>query len=199
MKLPSIKHADNEVIGSVIIVTSIVMILSAFFLPVVFLMVLQDIFFFSRSHWYFAAPPSAYFMFGAGMLWIPIILITFLSVKVWMENRDRVISNVWVYGLLLILSFPIFALSISNYYYFDDEGIHYSELFSFSEAEHSWDDIEKVIRVTNSEGGVSSVEEYIFILESGEELDVPFDTTKHEVRQIISRVIREYGYELIEQ
>ncbi|MCE7792953.1 hypothetical protein K8O68_11050 [Salipaludibacillus sp. CUR1] len=200
MKLPSIREADNHELGKVVIVTSVLMIISAFILPIVFVMLLQDIFFFSRSHWIFSTPASAYIIFGAGMLWVPLVLIAFLSIKVWVEKREKTIRFVWVYGLSLMLCLPLFALGVSNYYYMDDQGIYYNDLASFSESGFLWDDITTVKRTYTSpdNSSVAAVEAYTFITKTGEEVEIPYHSRDTELRQIVNRVINEYNFEVID-
>ncbi|MBU9720798.1 MULTISPECIES: hypothetical protein [Bacillaceae] len=193
LKLPSIKHADTEKLTTITIVTAIIIIISCVFLPVVMIYIMQDVLFFSRSNWFLSAPTSAYFMFGFGMLWIPIILTALVITKMVLEKSGKQFKLTWLFSLLMLVFIPIMGLGIYNYYYFDDDGIHYNHLSTYSETSYYWNEIQEIqpIEVENN-NGTTSIHEYIFITENGDEITIPYHNDIITNRVRLNAVIDEY-------
>jgi hypothetical protein len=156
----------------------IILFISSFLLPFVIIFWLQDLLFHSKSHWLFTAPSSAYVSFFIGMLLIP----TALSIHLFIKSKYAAKWIGWVTGLLMLASIPFWCLGVTDYYYFDDEGIYYNKLLSLEETEYRWDDMKELKEVWVLDNGVSRLAEYVLITKDNTELNVTADFRQSEIK-----------------
>ncbi|CAH2714226.1 hypothetical protein BACCIP111895_01387 [Neobacillus rhizosphaerae] len=137
---------------------TIILYISSLFVPFVVVASFQSLVYYSRSQWFFSTPLSAYITFMCGMLFIAVVFTFYLIFRERWEGR----ALKWITGILLIASIPAFALSLTNYYYLDEEGIHYNALTSLKETEYKWDEITKVHVVYRNHQGTTGLFQYKF-------------------------------------
>src|SRR5699024_3032833 len=110
-------------IGSIFIILSI-------FVPMPAVLLIQDMLFFSYEHLSFIRPTLAFVGFGAGMIWIAIVLFSFLLTKMYSEKKGRDYKLTGLHLVFLMLGFVLLAFSIFHYHYLDDYGIHSNAFLS---------------------------------------------------------------------
>ncbi|ETI68202.1 hypothetical protein [Neobacillus vireti] len=150
---------------------TIILYISSLFVPFVVVASFQSLVYYSRSHWFFSTPFSAYITFMCGMLFIAVIFTVYLIFRERFEGR----TFKWVIAVLLIVSIPAFVQSLTNYYYLDEDGIHYNALTSFKEKEYKWDEITKVQVVYRNHQGTTSLYQYKFEDRDGGVVTLPFN------------------------
>ncbi|WP_028784523.1 hypothetical protein [Thalassobacillus devorans] len=133
--------------------------------PITLMTILQDMFHFSRSHWIFMAPISAYIMFGSGFVWIGLMLILFLILQ---SKREK--SPVWVLITGIPVAFLFLVLSLNNYFYFQDDGITYNPIFSISPQHFQWEDIKEINQIYDKSEGTIFLRDMNFQMKNGEEI-----------------------------
>lgn len=168
---------------------TIILYISSLFVPFVIVASFQSLVYFSRSHWFFTTPLSAYITFMAGMLFIAMILTIYLFLKQkWEGTKLKIITS-----LLVLISFPVFFLSLTNYYYLDDKGVHYNSLISLNEEEYSWDSVNTVHIVYKNHQGIVSNYQYHFEMKSGEIIKLPYDDKLSENIRQVEEKIKQYN------
>lgn len=160
--------------------------------PITLMTILQDIFHFSRSHWIFLAPISAYIMLGAGFVWIGIMLILFLVLQSKREKHNKK-APVWVLAIGIPVAVLFLVLSINNYYYFQDQGITYSPLFSVSPQHYQWEDITEINQIFDKSEGTIFLKDMIFQLKNGQEITFNYRPEFWEHRDSILTKARKAG------
>ncbi|WP_096440092.1 hypothetical protein [Alteribacter populi] len=191
-----IKRIDPDQLNVILIITTIIMVLCSVILPFVFIVILQDVFFFSRDNWILVAPTSAYYTFGGGMLWASLVMIIYVIVHTISERKNKHIKHSWLFIPIGLLFIPICTLGIMNYYYVDDEGFHINELTSYTEDEYPWESIAQVQPVGEENGHYYT--HYIFITDNGN-FTIGFDDKFAQQRGKILRTLEEHGTEILQR
>lgn len=166
---------------------TIILYISSLFIPFVIVASYQSMVYYSRTQWLFATPFSSYITFMAGMIYIAVILTIYLIFKQKWEGK----AFKWAILLLVLASIPAFYLSLTNYYYVDDEGIHYNTLTGLKETEYKWEDISKVHIVYRNHQGTTSLYEYKFELADGSKVTLPFDKKLSDNKRRLTQKIEE--------
>ncbi|RHW39069.1 hypothetical protein D1B31_14000 [Neobacillus notoginsengisoli] len=158
--------------GPLVFVWAIILFISSLFMPIVFISWIQDLLFYSKSHWFFVAPQSAYVAFMIGMAWIPIVMIVYLIM-----NYKYELKFLKMFSLLIAsLSIPVMIFSATTYYYFDDNGLHYNRLESFNQLEtYEWESFKEVKKNYAKRQNTTYLKEYIFILKDDLEIAIPYE------------------------
>ncbi|MYL34414.1 hypothetical protein GLW08_12840 [Pontibacillus yanchengensis] len=150
----------------------VMVFISSFILPFVFIIIFQDILFFSESQWFFNAPFLSYVLLIGGMMLLAILLSVDEFIKSKRNDRDLK-TGPWMVFLSVALSSLCFVLGIFHYYYFDDEGLHFNQVTSLQELDVQWNEIDEVIQVTTRENNMEVYKEHIFITKDGLQLIIP--------------------------
>ncbi|SDN58325.1 hypothetical protein [Alkalicoccus daliensis] len=191
--LKRLKEADANSLLPYVLTAGPLLMIMAFFVPFIAVMMIQDLLFFSRSHWSFIRPREAYLGFGAGMIWLAVCLFSLFAAKVIFERKKR---EDWLSGLhiiLMLLALPIFVLSIYHYAYLDEHGVQVNSFWSMSEESLAWDNVVYVSRVERE--GSREVLSYTF--SDGEKsLTIPYTTDDYQTRQAVNEVINVYAWEV---
>ncbi|GHI00953.1 hypothetical protein [Neobacillus kokaensis] len=167
---------------------TIILYISSFFVPFVIVASFQSVVYYSRSQWFFATPFSAYITFMAGMFYIAIVFTFFLIFRQkWEGGKFKSIIS-----LLLLISIPVFYLSLTNYYYVDDKGVHYNSLISISEEEYKWENVNTVHIIYRNHQGIVSNFQYKFQMMDGETITLPYDDKFSENIRRIEEKIQQY-------
>ncbi|MEH7309184.1 hypothetical protein V7137_29535, partial [Neobacillus drentensis] len=147
----------------------IILFISSLFVPFIAVASYQSMVYFSRSHWFFSTPFSAYFTFMGGMIYLAVMLTIYLIFRqCWESLWFKMIMVV-----MLLVSIPAFVCSLTNYYYLDNDGIHYNTLMGLKEKEYRWDRIAKVHIEYRNHQGTTSFYQYIFEMPDGSEITIP--------------------------
>lgn len=191
--LKKIRNSDADTVMPYISTTAILLILTAFFLPGIFVMFIQDMLFYSREHWSFLRPSEAYVGFGAAMIWIAVVLLSFLFTKMYSERKNTMYKLAGLHVLLMAFAPLLFALSIYHYAYLDESGVTGNDFWTFAEEHIAWDDVEEVTRLVDE--GNKAVLSYTF--SDGEtSITVPYNSREYETRRAILSVVQMYEWEV---
>lgn len=158
--------------GPTLLVWTIIMFLSSPISPFLLLGLIQDsIYHDRRSQWFFIAPPSAYIACLIGMVWIPIVLTLYLIIR----NKYEIKKMKWVTLFLIFLSIPVLLGGITNYYYFDEKGVHYNSLNTLNEKTNEWSSLQEVKKVYSKNEATNAIhlDEYQFITDDKKVITVP--------------------------
>lgn len=152
---------DSEKAHQYVFASAIILFISSLFMPLVFVFFIQETLYHSKSYWFYEAPTSAYVTFGIGMVWIAIVLFGYLFIK-W-KFEPRFLKTITM--LLLCISIPFFMFGVANYYYVDDEGLHFNYLNTFNQVTtYEWKDLKEVKEIyEKSSSGTVYLKEYAFI------------------------------------
>lgn len=154
-----------------LIAYTIILYVSSLFAPLVIVASFQSMVYYSKKQWFFTTPFSAYATFGIGMLFIAIVLTLYLIFR----NKwdGKVITRTT--GILILLTIPVFFLSLTNYYYFDQKGIHYNGLFELNQSDYKWTNVKKVHLVYRNHNGTTGYYQYRFDMKDGKTIAIPID------------------------
>ncbi|WP_433750383.1 hypothetical protein [Falsibacillus pallidus] len=174
--------------GTFLFAWIVIMLISSLMLPIVLVYFIQDAIHFSKLHWLFKAPPSAYIAFMCGMLMITAGMIVYLIIKVKTDKKPVFLVSL----IIILLSSPLFYTSLNTYYYFDQEGLHYRELWSLGQSNYKWKDFKQVHAVFDKKPNRgSTLKEYEFVISENKTIVIPVDTAFMENRQRINASLEE--------
>ncbi|MBM7097455.1 hypothetical protein JSY36_17105 [Bacillus sp. H-16] len=187
---------DPDQLNMVLVILSVMIFLSSFMLPLVFILILQDVFYFSRDHWIFVAPRSAYYTFGAGMLWTVLIMVAYMIVSHLRDRAKKETKHGWAFVLAGLLFIPICTLGVTNYYFIDDEGFHINELTSYQADHYPWGSIEEVQTYGEENGDYYT--HFVFRTENNDTFTLTYDHNLASMRRNIFRTLEAHGAEILE-
>ncbi|PYZ95562.1 hypothetical protein CR205_18710 [Alteribacter lacisalsi] len=191
----TLRNADTGRIAPFFIVFSFILIISAVFIPIVAVMIIQDVLFFSRDHWIFIRPTAAYVVFGAGMVWMAVVLLSTLFTKMWADRVEKPYRLTFLHMVLFLLAIPVYAYAVMHYTYLDDHGAHTNLLLSSEEKTIAWDDVTEVYREVDPE--TNRILSYTF--SDGEsDIYIPFRLTDTELRSHVRQVVNSYELDVTE-
>ncbi|MEN1968968.1 hypothetical protein WMZ97_12955 [Lentibacillus sp. N15] len=148
------KKRKSELVPALIAI-AIVLALSSFFAPFVFITIVQDAFHQQvNGIWMFAAPLSSYIVGGAALLYLAlvVVILAFYQSKVKGKKLRKAVGTfvAFVPGIIFIY------LSMNQYFYFTDRGIYQNHLFAMHEHFYPWSEMEQAQAVSkNKDGQVS--------------------------------------------
>lgn len=181
------KEVDEEHSVKLVAYT-IILFISSFFVPFVIVASYQSMVYFSRSYWFFSTPFSAYITFMGGMLFIAVIMTVYLILRQrWEGGKLK-----WITGILILTTIPAFILSLTNYYYMDDDGIHYNGLTGLVEKEYKWDEMENIHIVYRNHQGTTGLFQYLFEMTDGSKITLPFNDKLSANKYKVEQKIKEY-------
>ncbi|TVP86056.1 MAG: hypothetical protein EA344_03975 [Alkalicoccus sp.] len=187
------KQIDADTLMPYVLTAGPLLIISAFFVPVIVIMMVQDMLFFSYDHWSFIRPQAAYLGFGGAMIWLAVCLFSLYVVKAAAERKNWSDWSLSVHSLLMTAAFPVFILSIYHYAYLDEAGVKVNSYWSVSETDIHWEDVENVSRTVEED--TQRVTSYTFSSNS-KSLTIPYATEDYQTRQAVNRVLSEYEWEV---
>ncbi len=122
-----------------------------------------------------------------GMLFIAVILTIYLIFRErWEGPRFK-----WITGILIIASIPAFIFSLTNYYYLDEDGIHYNSLMGLKETEYKWEEITKAQKVYRNHQGTTSLLQYNFEIGDSGKVTIPFNDKLSEHKWQLEEKLKE--------
>ncbi|MCD8511084.1 MAG: hypothetical protein LRY73_15280 [Bacillus sp. (in: Bacteria)] len=190
-----LKNIDSDTLFPYIMTWGVILIVSALFVPLGAIMLIQDLLFFSAEQWTFIRPNAAYFGFGGGMIWIAVVLFSFLFTKMYSENKGQEYKLAGLHLLNLPIVAVVLALSIYHYAYLDDHGVQGNSFWTFKEESISWDEVQKVTRLV--EEGSLRVKSYTFY-DSETSITIPYDTEDYRTNRAIRRMNQLYDFNIID-
>ncbi|RSD28835.1 hypothetical protein [Mesobacillus subterraneus] len=165
---------NTEKTSHIILVSAIILLISSLFMPLVLVYLIQDYLYLSHDKWFYVTPPSAYIIFMMGMVWIAIVLLIHLIIKWKFDFR----FSGWITLFLMLGSIPFFMFGVSNYYYMDEEGLHFNEEKSFNAIQsYKWEEIKKAEEIfVKNDNGTTVLDQYRFTTMDGYVIDLPYDS-----------------------
>ncbi|MGG1679146.1 hypothetical protein ACIFOT_25985 [Neobacillus sp. NRS-1170] len=179
------EHTEDNQVN--LVAYTIILYISSLFVPFIVVASYQSMVYYSRTQWFFTTPLTAYITFAAGMLIIAFALTVYLIFRSRSDGREIK----WVTWVLILGSIPVFFMSLTNYYYFDEEGVHYNSLTKIKEEEYRWDKIKKVHIVYRNHQGTTGILEYQFENRNGRKITIPFNDKLSENKWRVEKMIKE--------
>jgi len=189
------RNTDADSLMPVLVTSGFLLIITAFFVPAVAIMFIQDMLFFSSDHWSFIRPDEAFIGFGAGMIWMGVLLLSILLTKMYAEKKDMKYKLTGIHLVLLALAIPIFVLSVYHYSYLDENGVEANTFWTLSEDKIAWNDVEGVTRLV--EEGSYRIFSYTFT-SSDTSITIPYDPQDQRTIKAIDRAIYAYNWEVVD-
>ncbi|WLR57526.1 hypothetical protein LC048_12095 [Mesobacillus subterraneus] len=164
---------NTENSSNVILVTAIILIISSLFMPLVFVYIIQDYLYLSVDKWFYDTPSSAYVIFMIGMLWIAVTLLLYLFFTWKFEWK----GIKWISLLVMLGCVPFFMFGVSNYYYLDDQGMHFNDYKTFNTINsYYWEDVKEAKEIFVKNNGVTVVDHLNLVTEAGEVIELPYNS-----------------------
>jgi hypothetical protein len=180
------KKEDTDQSIAKVVAYTIILYISSLFVPFIVVSTYQSMVYFSRSYWFFSTPISAYITFMGAMLYIAVLITFYLIIRQrWKGRKVK-----WGIGILLLASIPAFLLSLTNYYYLDDSGIHYNSLKGMKEKEYKWENIAKVHIVYRNHQGTTGFYQYKFEMNDGAIVTIPYNDKLAEHKFKVEKIIK---------
>lgn len=176
----------------------VICFICSFIFPFVFVFIFQDIFFFSRDHWFFRAPITSYILFFTGMMLLAILL----SLDEWVKSKrldHGKKTGPWLMLASIVVSMWFIVFSVNNYYYFDDEGLHYNKMFSLEQDDLPWNEISTVEQVTTRHNNMEVFKEHVFITPNGDRFIIPYEPEFRNHRSRIIALSKRHGAKIVER
>jgi hypothetical protein len=170
---------------------TIMLYISSLFVPFVVIAGYQSMAFTSKSQWFFTTPLSAYLVFMAGMIFIAAVFTVFLIFR--QKWKGRVFR--WIIICFVLLSIPSFILSMTNYYYFDDKGIHYNFITGLQEKEYQWENVDTLHKVYRNHRGSTGYYQFKFEMKDGKMVTIPFNDKLSENQYRIEEKMQKHNIE----
>jgi len=181
---------DSEKITWVLLVSAIILLISSLFMPLVLVFIIQDYLYLSSSKWFYEAPASAYVVFMIGMQWIAFMIM----LHIFIQWKFEIKMFKWITMLLMTLSIPCFMFAISNYYYLDDNGIHFNELETYNTiTSYHWSDFKEAREVYTKSNGVTSLDHFELITTDNEVIELPTSSKITGAKHRILEKLNEHG------
>lgn len=165
------KRESSEENQVKLVAYTIILYVSSLFVPFVVIASYQSMVYTSRSQWFFTTPFTAYITFMAGMLFMAVVFTFYLILRQKWEGRFLK----WMISGLIIITIPVFILSLTNYYFLDDKGIHYNTITSLKEQEYRWENVSTLHIVYRNHQGTTGYYQFKFEMKNGEEITIPFN------------------------
>ncbi|MBT2691608.1 hypothetical protein J7E32_01125 [Bacillus sp. ISL-55] len=164
---------STENSSNIILVTAIILIISSLFMPLVFVYIIQDYLYLSADKWFYDTPSSAYVIFMIGMQWIAVTLFLYLFFTWKFEWK----GIKWITLLIMLGCVPFFMFGVSNYYYLDDQGMHFNDYNTFNTINsYHWEDIKEAKEIFVKSNGVTIVDHLNLVTKAGEVIELPYNS-----------------------
>ena len=184
---------NTENSSNIILVTAIILMISSLFMPLVFVYYIQDYLYLTADKWFYVTPPSAYIIFMIGMLWIALTSFLYLFLK-WKSDRK---GFKWAALFVLLGSIPFFMFGVSNYYYLDDQGMHFNDYKTYNTINsYYWEDIKEAKEIFVKSNGVTVVDHLNLVTKDGEVIELPYNSKVSNNKFRIMEKLQEYNVPL---
>lgn len=176
----------------------IISLICSFFMPFVLVILLHDVFHFSKSHWFFRAPFSAYVLGFSGLFLFSFLLALDEIIRSKREDIGKRTGS-WLILLSFLVTVVCYVYAANNYYFFDDKGLHYNKIFELSQRNLEWDDFSKVEQIVTRENNMEVYKEHIFITKEGEKFVIPYEPEFRNHRSEILYLIERTDTPIVER
>ncbi|MBU9723324.1 MULTISPECIES: hypothetical protein [Bacillaceae] len=193
--MQTLKNIDSDTLFPYLMTSGLILLISAFFMPFAAIMLVQDLLFYSPDHWSFIRPTEAYLAFFIGMIWIALIVFSFLFTKMHIEKKGREYKLTWIHIINFVFAIGLLILSIYHYAYLDEEGAHANSFWTFTEKSIAWNDVHEVTRLV--EEGSLGVISYTFSNDDTS-ITIPFDYQDYHTNRAIKRIRELYDWEIVD-
>ncbi|MGE7672728.1 hypothetical protein ACQKMV_03935 [Lysinibacillus sp. NPDC094403] len=172
----------------------IILFLSSFIAPVIFLYPIQELLYRPKDYYFFDPFFTAYIMMMVVLIMLAVtVLVNFLVTPKTKKSkniqRGIVVTSFVIAGALIFLC-------INNYQYIDTKGLHMNHFFSLQEDFTSWEDIVKVEQTIVEKNGVSSPDKLIFTLQDGATIEQSLTGKLSSAKQLINEELSNYGLKI---
>ncbi|PTL40158.1 hypothetical protein [Alkalicoccus saliphilus] len=187
---------DYDDIDKGIVVTAILAVLMAVMMPIVIVLLFQEIFFYNQDQWLLSRPALSYIIVIGSFLVIPVAAIIYFSTKKIWKRMHPIVGGA-AFLLIALMALPIAFSGMMHYYYFDDEGFSVNPLFSFEENHYAWEEIDQIALHINEEGDRASYESIELFFSVGQRYELSMNSELVTYRQRIFRSVEEHGGEIL--
>lgn len=191
--LKILKNIESDSLMPFILTTGVLLIMLSFIVPFPAILFIQDLLFFSYDHISFIRPSTAFFGFGLGMIWLALVLFSFLFTKIYCEKKEKNYSLTGLHLILFLFGFVIFFFSVFNYHYIDEQALHSNPILSISEKNIAWNDVEHVSREVRDDN--AQVLSYTFS-DNAIEITIPYDTEDTDTSSAIYSLMDKYDWDV---
>lgn len=169
----------------------IILFLSSFIAPVIFLYPVQELFFRPKEAYFFDPFFTAYIILMVVMIMLAVTLLVNFLVEP--KTKKRKVIQRGLVGTSFIIASALIFLCINNYQYIDTKGLHMNHFFSLREDYISWEDIVKVEQTIVVKNGVSAPEKLIISLQDGSTIELSLSGKLSSAKQFINEELSTYG------
>ncbi|WP_246942011.1 hypothetical protein [Bacillus pinisoli] len=182
-------------LSSFLIMTSIILVLSCLIVPFVAIYTYQDIFINNVPAWFFTTPKYNYFIFAGALTWFSILIILFVIYRNHVMMSDKKL-RILPFLLLAIPGCIVIVLSLNNYFYLNDEGIHTRSMADFSVKTYKWEDVTEAKQLQIIRDGVMFEGDMVFTFKDGESFNLPVTKEVQLNKRRIYTALREFNIEV---
>ncbi|GAB0166937.1 alkaline shock response membrane anchor protein AmaP [Lysinibacillus sp. CTST325] len=169
----------------------IILFLSSFIVPFIFLYPIQELFYRPKEYYFFDPFFTAYIVLMVVLFMLAVMLLINFLVTPKTKKRKNIQRG--IVGSSFVIASALIFLCINNYQYIDTKGIHMNHYFSLQEDYTSWEDIVKVEQTIVEKNGVSLPEKLIFTLQDGSIIEQSLTEKLSSAKQFINKEISNYG------
>ncbi|MDD1501982.1 hypothetical protein PVA17_04260 [Lysinibacillus sp. CNPSo 3705] len=187
--MTSESHNKQYQIGVIII-----LFLSSFIAPFIFLYPIQELFYRPKEYYFFDPFFTTYIVLMVVLIMIAVML--FINFLVTPKTKKGKNIQRGIVGSSFVLASALIFLCINNYQYIDTKGIHMNYFFSLQEDYTSWEDIVKVEQTILAKNGVSIPEKLIFTLQDGSIIEQSLTEKLSSAKQFINKELSNYGLKI---
>jgi hypothetical protein len=155
-----------------LIMLAIILILSCLIVPFIVIYSYQDIFINNVQSWFFTTPKINYFIFAGALVWFSILIIIFLIYRnntLMASKKVRLIP----FYILVLPGVIVILLSLHNYFYLNDEGIHNNGLTDLGVKTYKWEDVIEAKQLQIINNRVMMEGDLVFTFKNGETFNLP--------------------------
>lgn len=182
----------------VLIAIAIVLGFSSFFAPFVFITVAQDFFYQQvQGIWLFQSPISSYIVGGAAFLYLGVVIGILAYYQSRVNGKKLVKTLATIVGFIPGIIF--IYLTVTQYYYFTDEGINQRGLFSLHEDLYRWDEVEQAHAVSQYKDGQVSLSNLELTTQEGKVLSFRYSRDLISNQYNIRTMLEDNGVELVQK
>ncbi|WP_456278637.1 hypothetical protein [Bacillus sp. AK128] len=181
--------------SSFLVMLSIVLVLSCLIVPFVAIYTYQDMFINKVPSWFFATPKINYFIFAGALVWFALLIIAFLIYQNKQLMADKIVK-LYPFYLLILPGLLVMFLSLHNYFYLNEEGIHSRGLTEFTETTYKWEDVEEAKQLQIVKNGVMFEGDLVFEFKNGDTFNLPVTKEVQLNKRRIYTALRAYDIEV---
>ena len=169
----------------------IILFLSSFIIPVIFLYPIQELLYRPKEYYFFDSFFTAYITFMVVVIMLAVTLLVNFLVTPKTTKKKNIQRG--IVGTAFVIAAALIFLCVNNYQYIDAKGFHMNHFFSLQEDYTSWEKIVKVEQTIVEKNGVSVPDKLIFTLRDGSTIEQSLTGKLSSARQFIDLELSNYG------